>query len=282
MTSAQVIDGQALADDITSMLKKVISGLDKNIRPGLATILVGDDPASAIYVRNKLKKAKEIGINTHNYNLDRDTSEKELLMLIKQLNDDENIQSILVQLPLPKQIDEKNILEAVDPKKDVDGFHPTNLGYLLSGQEKITACTPQGIMHIIDSVGYDLTGKHAVILGRSNIVGKPLFHLLLKRDATVTICHSKTRDLEKITKEADLLVAAIGKPKFINSSHIKKGVFIIDVGISKDQNNKICGDVDFNDVKDLASFITPVPKGVGPLTIAMLLKNALTNFQEIV
>lgn len=274
MTQANIIDGRVLAKNILSNLEEKIKKLGNKRAPGLATILVGQDKASHLYVLSKRKQALAIGIKSFHHQLD-DVSEQELLDLIKKLNHDPSVDGILVQLPLPKHINESHIIDALDPKKDVDGFHPLNLGYLLRGDPKIVACTPLGIMHIIESAHFSLSGKQAVIVGASNIVGKPMAHLLLEADATVTICHKKTKDLGLMTRMADLLIVAAGKAHLINKNHIKKGVFIVDVGINRDQNNNICGDVDFADVVDHVSHITPVPGGVGPLTVAMLLKNTL-------
>lgn len=276
MQNAHVIDGKGLARNLLTNLKNAVA---KTARPpGLATVLVGDDPASAVYVASKRKTALEVGIKSFHHQLKADTTENELLSLLQKINADNDVDAILVQLPLPKHLNENRVIEFLDPDKDVDGFHPRNLGFLFRGDPKIVACTPLGIMHIIKSVNYDLSGKHAVVVGRSNIVGKPIAHLLLAENATVTICHSRTRALAEITKQADLVVAAVGKPKLINRSHIKPGAFVIDVGINRDENNKLVGDVDFDDVLPVASYITPVPKGVGPLTIAMLLQNTLENY----
>jgi methylenetetrahydrofolate dehydrogenase (NADP+)/methenyltetrahydrofolate cyclohydrolase len=274
--SAHIINGKLLAEKFLHELSlEVKAFLPK--APTLATILVGDNMASGVYVANKRKKALEVGIKSIHYELEANISEEELLKLIYKLNQ-EPIDGILVQLPLPRHINENTIIDAIDPRKDVDGFHPLNLGYLFRGTPKVVACTPLGILEIIKSVNYDLSGQHAVVIGRSNIVGKPAAALLLANDATVSICHALTKNLSQITKEADLIVAAIGQPKFIDRSYIKKGAFVIDVGINRDHNNKICGDVDFLDVLDIAGYITPVPGGVGPLTIAMLLKNTFSNF----
>lgn len=272
--SAHIIDGKAIAKKLLQELALAIKSSGQT--PVIATVLVGEDPASSIYVANKRKRALEVGIKSIHHHLEANTREKDLLKLINDLNNDE-IDGILVQLPLPKHIDENKIIDAIDPKKDVDGFHPMNLGYLMRGDAKTVACTPQGIMEIFRQENYSLLGKHAVVIGRSNIVGKPVAALLLAESATVTICHSKTSNLSAITKEADVVIAAIGKAKFINKSHIKEGAFVVDVGINR-ENNQVCGDVDFEDVLETAGFLTPVPGGVGPLTIAMLLKNTFTNF----
>lgn len=280
MQNAHVIDGKALATSILNELKQKISSIAITRKPGLATILVGNDAASAIYVANKRRAAEEIGVKSIHYELPEHTSEGELHTLIEKLNADSEVDGILVQLPLPKHINEHRTIDTLDPKKDVDGFHPYNLGELLRGTPKTVACTPLGIMHIIKSVNYDLSGKHAVVIGRSTIVGKPIAHLLLQQNATVTICHSHTRHLAEITQQADVVVAAVGKAKFINRQHIAPGAFVIDVGINRDHHNRLCGDVDFDEVKGVASYITPVPRGVGPLTIAMLLTNTIGNFER--
>ncbi len=277
MTSAHVIDGKALADSIIRNLYRQIDDRRKGA-PGLATVLVGENPASKVYVANKIKAAERAGIKSFDFKLDTATTQSQLIELIDKLNNDNIIDAILVQLPLPKQISEQAIIERINPDKDVDGFHPLNLGRLLSGIKSTVACTPLGVMHMIESVNYPISGKHAVVVGRSTIVGKPMAQLLLQKDATVTMCHSKTRNLAEITKQADIVIAAIGQPKFINDSHIKKGALVIDVGMNRDASGKLCGDVDFDRVKPIASYLSPVPGGVGPLTIAMLLKNSFDNF----
>jgi methylenetetrahydrofolate dehydrogenase (NADP+) / methenyltetrahydrofolate cyclohydrolase len=279
--AARIIDGKSLAKNLTDEIKKNINNTKLKRQPGLATVLVGNNYASHVYVTNKRRKAEEVGIKSFHFALDETVTQIEIVSLITELNHDNAIDGILVQLPLPKHIDEKKIIETIDAHKDVDGFHPLNLGYLLRGDPKTVACTPLGIMYVIESVKYELTGKHAVVIGRSNIVGKPLLHLLLQKNATVTICHSQTKNLAGITSQADLVVAAVGKAHMINKSHIKEGAFVIDVGINRDKNGLLCGDVNFFDVLDMASFITPVPKGIGPLTIAMLLKNTLANFERM-
>lgn len=275
---AEIIDGRKLAQTIVAKLKQTIAVLNKKRPPGLATILVGDNPASQIYVANKRAKAREIGIKSFHYQMSEDTQETDLLALIDELNNNHAVDGILVQLPLPKHISEMRVLERVVAKKDVDGFHPLNLGHLLRGEPTIVACTPLGVIELIDSIGYDVLGKYAVVVGKSTIVGKPMAHLLLQREATVTICHKLTRNLAEITKQADLIVVAAGSRNLITSAHVKPGAVVIDVGINRDQNNRIVGDVDFDAVKEIASYITPVPGGVGPMTIAMLLKNTVDNF----
>lgn len=280
MTKATIINGRILADQVIEDLKGIISNLKSRRPPGLATVLVGHDKASTIYVANKRKRALEIGIKSFHQDLDDNCSEALLLEVIAKLNDDPAVDGILVQLPLPKHLDEQRIITFIDPNKDVDGIHPLNLGYLLCGRPHTVACTPLGVMHLIHSSGISLKGKHAVVVGRSNIVGKPMAHLLLQEDATVSICHSHTQNLADVTKQADVLVAAVGRPKLIKRHHVKPGALVVDVGINRDENNKLCGDVDFNDVVNVASYITPVPGGVGPLTIAMLLKNTVANYHK--
>jgi methylenetetrahydrofolate dehydrogenase (NADP+)/methenyltetrahydrofolate cyclohydrolase len=276
--SAHVIFGDILAKNIFNTLSADISSRHLQNTIGLATILVGNDEASKIYVAHKRKAAALVGIRSVHYDLAENTSEAELLTLITMLNNNNSIYGILVQLPLPPNICKYTIIEAIDPHKDVDGFHPLNLGYLMSGSPRTIACTPLGILYLINSINYIIKGKHAVVVGRSAIVGRPLAQLLLKADATVTVCHRHTKNLAEITKSADLLVVAVGKAKIITKDHVKPGAFVIDVGINKDEHNRLCGDVDFAEVSSIASYITPVPKGVGPLTIAMLLKNTWDNY----
>ena len=235
--------------------------------------MVGDDPASAVYVRNKQKACEEVGILSVTHHLDAETTEAALIKLVQDLNNDQNITGILVQLPLPSHIDEKKVLLAIDPDKDVDGFHPMNVGRLCSGEDGYVSCTPAGVIALLKRYGIDAAGKECVIIGRSNIVGKPMIQLMLQENATVTVCHSKTKDLASVCARADILIAAIGKPKFVTADFVKDGAVVIDVGINRDENGKLCGDVDFETVKEKASFITPVPGGVGPMTIAMLLEN---------
>ncbi|PIU58488.1 MAG: bifunctional methylenetetrahydrofolate dehydrogenase/methenyltetrahydrofolate cyclohydrolase FolD [Deltaproteobacteria bacterium CG07_land_8_20_14_0_80_38_7] len=271
-----IINGKEIAANIRRALKKELLALkDKSIIPGIAVILVGENPASQIYVRNKNKACGEIGIASFEHKLSETTSQDELLSLIKKLNADNKVHGILVQLPLPSHIDEQTIINAISPSKDVDGFHPENIGRLLLGLKAFRPCTPLGIMELLSRINYDIKGKHAVVLGRSNIVGKPVALLLLEQHATVTICHSKTENLPEVVKSADILVAAIGKPNFVKGSWIKKGAVIIDVGINRLDDGKIVGDVDFDEAKKSAYAITPVPGGVGPMTIAMLLKNTV-------
>lgn len=273
---ATIIDGKKLAQEKRNEIKEEVVLLKKkNISPGIAVVLVGDNPASKIYIKNKRKACAEAGIESFEHALPSSTSQKDLLNLIAKLNADKKIHGILVQLPLPRHIDEQAIIESINPGKDVDGFHPVNMGRLFTGLPCFKPCTPMGIMALIDRTGSDLTGKHAVVVGRSNIVGKPVAIMLLERHATVTICHSRTQNLDKITGEADVLVAAVGKPQMIKGNWIKKGAVVIDVGINRNEEGKIIGDVEFDAASKRASAITPVPGGVGPMTIAMLLKNTL-------
>ena len=248
---------------------------EKNINPGLAVIIVGDDPASRVYVNNKKKACGEIGIYSEEYALPEETSEEELLALIKELNEKKEINGILVQLPVPKQINEETIINAIDPKKDVDAFHPVNVGKIMVGNFDFVPCTPAGVMELIDESGIDVAGKECVVVGRSNIVGKPQAMLLLHKNGTVTICHSKTKNLKEKTKQADILIAAVGKPNFITGDMIKEGAVVIDVGINRIAEKKLVGDVDFESAEKVAGAITPVPGGVGPMTIAMLMKNTV-------
>lgn len=272
-----IIDGRLIAQNIKSDLKEEIENLKpKGINPGLAVILVGEDSASKVYVRNKKKCCDELGIFSKEFCFPENTSEKEILDLIEKLNQDKKINGILVQLPLPSHINQKVITESILPEKDVDAFHSSTIGNLLTNHTKLLPCTPAGIIEIFHRENISLTGKHCVVIGRSNIVGKPLAFMLINEDATVTICHSKTKNLSEICKSADIIICAVGKAKFLNRNMIKKGAVIIDVGINRDENGKICGDVDFDDVKNIASAITPVPGGVGPMTIAMLMKNTIT------
>lgn len=272
-----IIDGRLIAQNIKNDLKKEVENLKlKGINPGLAVILAGKDSASKIYVKNKKKCCDELGIFSEEFYFPENTSEKEILKLIEKLNQDKKINGILVQLPLPSHINQKVITESILPEKDVDAFNSSTIGNLLTDNAKLLPCTPAGIIEIFHRENIYLTGKHCVILGRSNIVGKPLAFMLLNEDATVTVCHSKTKNLSEICKSADIIICAVGKTKFLNRNMIKKGVVIIDVGINRDENGKVCGDVDFDYVKNIASAITPVPGGVGPMTIAMLMKNTIT------
>lgn len=276
-----IIDGKAIAKMKREEIAKEVAKLNaKGITPGLAVILVGDDPASQIYVRNKHRACKETGIYSREITLAKDTSEEDILALIDKLNADSAIDGILVQLPLPKQIDPDKVIERISPHKDVDGFHPVNAGALLTGQEGFVSCTPLGIMELIKSTGQEISGKDAVVIGRSNIVGKPVAHLLLRENATVTICHSRTRDLKSICQRADILVAAIGKAEMITGDYIKEGAIVIDVGINRLESGKVVGDVAFEEASKKATYITPVPGGVGPMTITMLLYNTLLSARK--
>lgn len=277
--AAKLIDGKALAQQVRDRLARESAELfaQKSIKPGLATILVGDDPASHVYVRSKQKACELAGIYVDDHKLPVGTTQVELLTLIEQKNADPKIHGILVQLPLPKHIDSKVILEAVSPLKDADGFHPYNFGRLVEGHPVFEACTPKGVIKMIESTGITIEGKRAVVLGRSNIVGKPLALMLLQKNATVTICHSKTKDLPAVCREADLLLVAIGKAKFVTADMVREGALVIDVGTNKTPEGKLCGDVDFDAVSQKAGWISPVPGGVGPMTIAMLLENTVES-----
>ena len=275
---ATIIDGKAIAAEIRrEIAEKTKEFAEKNgFVPGLAVVMVGDDPASAVYVRNKHRACAEVGFLSKGFELPAETSEEELLSLIKTLNEDSAIHGILVQLPLPRHIDEKKILLAIDPKKDVDAFHPFNVGRVLTGDYDFVPCTPAGVMELLRRSHIDVDGKNCVVVGRSNIVGKPQALLLLEANGTVTVCHSHTRDLARVCRRADILVASIGKPEFFDETYIKKGAVVIDVGINRRADGKLCGDVAFDRVFPKVSAITPVPGGVGPMTIAMLLKNTFT------
>lgn len=269
----KIIDGKAISTQIKDELKKKVA--DEHISATLAVIQVGNDPASSVYVGNKKKACEYIGIGSASYELPEETTEEELLKLIDDLNADDLINGILVQLPVPKHIDEKKVINRISPLKDVDGFHPESVGNLCIGQDGFVSCTPAGIIELIKRSGIEIEGKECVVIGRSNIVGKPMALLLLANNGTVTVCHSRTRDLKAICKRADILVVAIGKPKMITSEYVKEGAVVIDVGIHRMDNGKLCGDVDFDDVADMTSAITPVPGGVGPMTIAMLMVNCV-------
>ena len=276
-----IIDGKKVSSQIIEHIASEVKSLKLKTEksPGLAVILVGDDPASAVYVRNKNKTCTNIGFQSFENILPSDTSELKLLNLIDELNNNEHINGILVQLPLPKHISSHKILEAIKPEKDVDGFHLQNVGRLVTGNPSFIPCTPAGIIQLLDYYSVDLEGKSAVVLGRSNIVGKPVAFLLLEKNATVTICHSRTKDLSKITRQADVLIAAIGKPNFVTADMVKDGSVIIDVGINRVEG-KLVGDVDYQVVSQKVSLITPVPGGVGPMTIAMLMANTLQSFKN--
>lgn len=273
---AQLIDGKAIAAQIKEELKEQVAALKEQGREvSLAVIQVGEDKASSVYVNNKKKACEYIGIRSLSYHLPEEVSEEELLKLINTLNQDDAVNGILVQLPVPKHIDEDRVIKAIDPKKDVDGFHPQSVGALSIGQPGFVSCTPAGIIELLKRSNVEITGKECVVVGRSNIVGKPMALLLLRENGTVTVCHSKTVDLRAVTKRADILVVAIGKPQFIDETYVKEGAVVIDVGIHRDENNRLCGDVNFDRVKDVAEKITPVPGGVGPMTICMLMHNVV-------
>lgn len=273
---ATLIDGKKISADIKDELKKEVAGYkEKGISLCLAVIQVGEDPASSVYVGNKKKACEYIGIESQSYHLPESTTEAELLDLVDKLNQDAAVNGILVQLPIPKHIDEKKILDAISPLKDVDCFHPVNVGKLMIGEEGFLPCTPAGVIELIKRTGVAIEGKNCVVIGRSNIVGKPMSILLLRENGTVTIAHSKTQNLKEICKQADILVAAVGRPRMIDASYVKEGATVIDVGIHRNENNKLCGDVLFEEVEPIASAITPVPGGVGPMTIAMLMQNCV-------
>ncbi len=275
---AEIIDGKLVSQTIRDKIKLDVKEIKDrySIVPGLAVILVGDDQASAVYVRNKHKACLELGINSYEILMDADVTEGELLDKIRELNSDDSINGILVQMPLPKHISEKNVIAAISPMKDVDAFHPFNVGKILTGDYTFLPCTPAGIISLLDYYKIDLKGKKCVVLGRSNIVGKPMALLLLERDATVTVCHSKTEDLEMEIASADVLVVAIGKQEFVKGHMLKPGAVVIDVGINRKADGKITGDVEFSSASEVASFITPVPGGVGPMTITTLMKNTIS------
>lgn len=273
---ATIIDGKTLAKKIRMELKEKCEELiNKHIQPKLAVIMVGDNPASKVYVKNKSKACNEVGILYEEYLLEEDTTQEELIKLIKKLNEDKSINGILLQSPIPQHLDINEAFKAITYAKDVDGFTPSSVGKLCIGEDTFISCTPYGVMKMFEEYNIDLTGKNVVILGRSNIVGKPLIQCCLQKHATVTVCHSKTKNLDEYTKQADIIISAIGKPKFVTSDMVKNGVIVIDVGINRDENGKLVGDVDFENVKERASYITPVPGGVGPMTIAMLMNNVI-------
>lgn len=278
---AQIIDGKKISKELKDELKEKVSKYkEEGVEITLAVIQVGNDKASSVYVGNKKKACEYIGIKSLSYELEESTTEEELLNLIKELNNRKDVNGILVQLPLPKHINEDKVIETIDAKKDVDGFHPMSVGALSIGKKGFISCTPYGIIELLKRSNIDIDGKECVVIGRSNIVGKPMSMLLLRENATVTVAHSHTKNLKEVAKRADILVVAIGKPQFINSEYVKEGAVVIDVGIHRDENNKLCGDVDYEDVFPHASAITPVPGGVGPMTIAMLMKNCV-NAVEI-
>ena len=274
---AKIIDGKAVSASVKEAVAKEAAALkEKGILVGLAVVIVGNDPASRVYVNNKKKACAACGIESYEYALPEETTEEGLLALVEKLNGDPAVNGILVQLPLPRQIDEHRIIEAISPKKDVDAFHAVNVGKIMIGDFDFLPCTPSGCMDLIDSTGVPVEGKHCVVIGRSNIVGKPMAMLLLHRNGTVTICHSKTKNLKEICREADILVAAVGRPNFVTADMVKEGAVVIDVGMNRLENGKLCGDVDFEGVSKVAGWITPVPGGVGPMTIATLMRNTLT------
>ena len=273
---AIIIDGKKVSAQVKEQVRIETEELvKKGIKPGLAVIIVGDDPASRVYVNNKKKACEKVGFLSKEFALPATTTQEELLSLVKELNEDREINGILCQLPLPKGLDEKAVIEAISPLKDVDAFHASNVGKIMIGDYDFLPCTPAGVMEMLHSYNIPVEGKECVVIGRSNIVGKPMAMLLLHENGTVTITHSRTKNLKEVTKRADILVAAIGKPKFVTADMVKEGAVVIDVGMDRDENGKLCGDVDFDSVEQKASYITPVPGGVGPMTIAMLMKNTL-------
>lgn len=277
----QKIDGKRIAQEIKDELKERVAVLASEGRQAaLAVIQVGDDAASGVYVNNKKKACAYIGIKSLSYELPEETTEEELLTLVEKLNADDNVNGILVQLPLPGHIDEDKVIRAISPRKDVDGFHPENMGKLVIGEPGFVSCTPAGVIQLLKRSGIPIAGKRCVVVGRSNIVGKPMAILMLRENATVTIAHSKTRDLPKLCREADILIVAIGKPRFITADYVKEGAVVIDVGIHRDENNRLCGDVDYEAVAPRTSAITPVPGGVGPMTIAMLMHNCVETMLQ--
>jgi methylenetetrahydrofolate dehydrogenase (NADP+)/methenyltetrahydrofolate cyclohydrolase len=279
--SALVIRGKETAETIRMEIQQQVAQLGEGTRvPGLAVILVGEDPGSSIYVRNKKKATVECGMKSFGYELPADVSEKELLDLVDTLNQDPNVDGILCQLPLPKHLDEFRITCAIDPNKDVDGLHPMNVGLLSLGRDALVSCTPAGCMEMLRRAGIEVAGKECVVIGRSNIVGKPIAQLLLKAHGTVTICHSRTKDLPGVVRRADIVIVAIGRPKFVKGDWIKPGAVVVDVGINRNEEGKVVGDVDFESVVEVAGAVTPVPNGVGPMTIAMLLKNTLDAYRR--
>ncbi|HZK39741.1 MAG TPA: bifunctional methylenetetrahydrofolate dehydrogenase/methenyltetrahydrofolate cyclohydrolase FolD [Clostridia bacterium] len=274
---SKLIDGKKIASIVLDRVSHDVLALEqKGHRVALAVIIVGDDPASRVYVNHKKKDCERVGIKSLEYALPADTTQEDLMALIKQLNDQKDINGILCQMPIPKHLDEKAVLNAIAPEKDVDAFHPVNVGHIMLGDSRLLPCTPAGIMEMLHYEELAITGKHCVVIGRSNIVGKPMAMLMLKENATVTICHSKTVDLPAITRQADILIAAVGVAKFVKADMVKQGAVVIDVGMNRDENGKLCGDVDFAAVEPKVSLISPVPGGVGPMTRAMLLQNTIT------
>jgi len=279
--TARIIDGKTIAQEVRAEWKVRADALKaRGVVPGLAVIIVGEDPASKVYVANKVKACAELGLHSEHVVMSADTSEAMLLSKIEQLNADPKIHGILVQLPVPKHINSEKVLNAISPDKDVDGFHPLNVGALATGNMRFAPCTPYGCMKLLEKAGVSIEGKHAVVIGRSNIVGKPMAMMLLQANATVTICTSKTVDLAKFTRDADILVVAIGKAKMVTGDMIKPGAAVIDVGMNRDEHGKLCGDVDFNSAKEVAGWITPVPGGVGPMTITMLVANTVQSAER--
>ena len=278
----QIIDGKAVSAAVKQEVADEAARLkdEKGLKVGLAVVIVGNDSASRVYVNNKKKACEAVGFQSFEYALDENTTQEQLLDLVNVLNRDDRVNGILVQLPLPKHIDEKAVINAISPEKDVDAFHPENVGKIMIGEYSFLPCTPAGVMRLIESTGVDISGKKCVVVGRSNIVGKPQAMLLLQKNGTVTICHSRTQNLKEECKAADILVVAIGKAKFITGDMIKEGAVVIDVGMDRDENGKLCGDVDFESAEKVAGYITPVPGGVGPMTIAMLMKNTLTAAKQ--
>ncbi len=280
--TAKIIDGKAIAQEVRMEWKVRADGLiARGVTPGMAVIIVGNDPASKVYVANKVKACKELGLYSIHIELPENATEAELLAEVETLNRDPRIHGILVQLPLPKHLDSHKVIEAINPDKDVDGFHEKNVGALVTGETPFPSCTPYGVMVMLEKTGISIEGKHAVVVGRSNIVGKPMALLLLHKNATVTICTSKTVDLAKHTRDADILVAAVGKPNFITKDMVKPGAVVIDVGINRNSEGKLVGDVDFANVKEVAGYITPVPGGVGPMTITMLIANTVRAAERL-
>ena len=279
--AASIIDGKAISGKLREEIKGSVDELlERGLKPGLAVVIVGDDPASRTYVNNKKKACAQVGIYSEEHALPAETTQEQLIALVRELNSRDDIHGILVQLPLPRHIDEEAVIAAISPKKDVDAFHAENVGHIMIGDYKFLPCTPAGVMELLRETGIEIKGKECVVIGRSNIVGKPMAMLLLHQHGTVTICHSRTRDLAEVTRRADILVVAIGKAKFITADMVKPGAVVIDVGMDRDENGKLCGDVDFASVSEVAGYITPVPGGVGPMTITMLLKNTVTAARQ--
>ncbi len=279
---AKLIDGKQVSAQVKEQVREEAAAIYEKhgIKAGLAVVIVGNDPASRVYVNNKKKACEAVGFASYEYALPEETTQEELLELVDTLNNDPKVNGILVQLPVPKHIDDTAIINAISPAKDVDAFHPENVGRIMIGDYAFLPCTPAGVMELIDSTGVEISGKKCVVIGRSNIVGKPMAMLLLHRSGTVTICHSRTQDLASVTREADILVAAVGRANFVTADMVKEGAVVIDVGINRLDNGKLCGDVDFAAVEPKASWITPVPGGAGPMTIAMLMKNTLTAMKK--